>query len=58
MQYRTPIETIAEELGVHPTTVLSRERGGIIRADDLPSVAAAYGITPKQLADKLREMMP
>ena len=48
---------IGKALGVSPSTVLSRERGGIVTVDALPAVIAAYGITPKQFADKLAQVM-
>ena len=49
---------IGKALGVSPSTVLSRERGGIVTVDALPAVIAAYGITPKQLADEVKLRMP
>ncbi len=41
-----PVDRVATTLGLHPTNVLSRERGAAsISADDLPAVLAAYGTT-------------
>ena len=57
---RSKVSTIVigKALGVSPSTVLSRERGGIVTVDALPAVIAAYGITPKQLADEVKLRMP
>lgn len=41
-----PVATVAAELKLHPTNILSRERGAAsISADDLPAVLTAYGTT-------------
>lgn len=55
---KTSTAVVAKKLGIHVSTVLSRERGGIIPADAVPDVIAAYGITPKQLADEIKTRMP
>lgn len=49
---------IASKLNIHPANVARRECGDqAINGDDLPATLAAYGVTPKQFADKLAQVM-
>lgn len=51
--------TVADGLKLHPSGITRREAGELHwRANDIPAVLDAYGITPQQFARKVEEMMP
>ena len=50
---------VAAKLNVHPSNITRRESGEQHwRANDIPVVLPAYGISPQRFAAKVKEMTP